>query len=128
MTEDTDVEVYCGAQLRVIAVRDGSGRCHGEEFLRTLRAKHPRAYTELKVRIQRLADTGELRNTEQFRRIQGAGEPPVYEIKAHDGPGWRLYAIRDGAAWYVTHGCKKPKDKQVANEAERARRIYRGKA
>jgi putative component of toxin-antitoxin plasmid stabilization module len=54
------------------------------------------------------------------------GQPEVWEFKAHDGPGWRLYAIRWRGDWVVTHGRKKPPDRRVAAEAAKARMLYAG--
>lgn len=72
----------------------------------------------------RLAEVGWLRSPEFMRRLQVPGEPPVEEIKAHSGPGYRLYVIKEGINWVATHGRKKPKDRRVKREAERSRQIY----
>lgn len=50
----------------------------------------------------------------------------VFELKVHQGPGWRLYAIRYGNRWYLTHGRKKPKDKRVNAEVAKAISIFAG--
>jgi len=89
-----------------------------------LRNKQPRARAQFRAALERLGDTGTLRNPDVLRRIQAEGEPPVYEVKAHDGPGWRLYGVPVGDTWYFTHGRKKPKDNAVSAEAKKARRIY----
>ncbi|HVF20748.1 MAG TPA: hypothetical protein VNA14_10945 [Mycobacteriales bacterium] len=124
MTEDTDVELCHGAQRRIVAVRAAGGLCHAEDFLNGLRERQKRAYVQFTVRLSKLAEVGWLRNPEDVRPVEDGESPTVWEIKAHDGPGWRLYGIQDGDTWYLTHGRKKPGDRRVASEAAKARQIY----
>jgi putative component of toxin-antitoxin plasmid stabilization module len=79
---------------------------------------------QFKARFEAIAAVGTLRTPEMGRWIEGSGKPKIFEIKVDHGPGYRLYAIRHGKDWFVTHGSKKPKDRRVAHEAERARDIY----
>jgi hypothetical protein len=63
-------------------------------------------------------------NIEQFRQLHVSGRPVVYELKVHEPAALRLYVVRHGEDWAATHGRKKPKDKNVAKEVERARDLY----
>lgn len=62
-----------------------------------------------------------LRIPQSYRILTSKGLPRVSEFKVGCGPGYRLYAIVSGNHIFVTHGAKKPKDKLVADEIDRAR-------
>lgn len=102
-------------------MRVASGECPAEDFLAGLDSQ---AQTQFKARFEQLTSVGYLRNPDQYRRLEVKGEPMVYEIKAHCGPGWRLYVVQVGKTWIATHGCQKPKDRRVPNEVEKARKIF----
>lgn len=108
-----------GDVCTIVAVVVG-GRCPTTSFLAELDV---RARAQLHQALVRLAMTGRLRNPEEFRPLMDGKRPVVYEVKAHHGPGFRVYAIRSGDYYLVTHGRKKPKDGQVKLEISRARRI-----
>jgi putative component of toxin-antitoxin plasmid stabilization module len=98
------------------------GTCPSEVFLTKLGAPEQTAF---RARLERLTTVGYLRSPEQFRRLNVPGEPSVSEIKVDKGPGWRLYVVTITGEWVATHGGKKPKDKRVPAEADKARQIFR---
>jgi putative component of toxin-antitoxin plasmid stabilization module len=122
LTEDRDyVVLQTGSRSRVLGIRRSDRTCPAEQFLAEL---EPRAQAEFKARLERLTEAGWLKSPNLMRRLEVPGAPPVYEVKAHSGPGWRLYVIKRGVDWVATHGRRKPSDRKVRQEAERAREIY----
>lgn len=117
----------CGEPLQggprgtIWAVELKDGACPADDFLKSLET---RARAQFKARFEALSQTGTLRTPDFMRVLQVTGSPKVYEIKVDHGPGWRLYLIRLGTSWYATHGCKKPKDRTVAKEAEKSRVVF----
>lgn len=123
MTENEDVVLAQGRALRILAARLSDGECPALEFLDKL---GPRPRAQFRALLERMAEEGRILGEERFRKLEGRtlqGQPEVWEFKAHDGPGWRLYAVRSRGNWLVTHGCRKPRDRRVATEIVRARRI-----
>lgn len=110
-----------GPKGAIWAVELEGGSCPAEDFLKSLER---RAQAQFMARFEALSQTGTLRTPDFMRVLQVPGSPKVYEIKVNHGPGWRLYLIRLGTSWYATHGCKKPKDRKVAKEAEKARDVF----
>lgn len=110
-----------GDRGEVIALELPDTTCPAEEFLSGLGSR-PQA--QFKAALQRLTQAGWLRSPERMRLLEVGGEPKVWEIKAHDGPGYRLYVIRRQTTWVATHGSRKPSDKRVPNEVRRARELY----
>lgn len=79
---------------------------------------------QFKAALDRLADVGFLRTTERMRKINDSGDPPVFEVKVHVGPGYRLYCIQRNRRYYATHGGPKVSRRQLMNEVKRAREIF----
>lgn len=98
-----------------------NGTCPAEEFLAGL---DTRPQAKFKALLERLTVVGWLRSPELFRDLEVAGEPKVWEVKAHTSPGFRLYLIRSGSDWLATHGGPKPSDRRLKVEVRRARTIY----
>lgn len=98
-----------------------NGTCPAEEFLAGLDA---RALAQIDARLGRLTEVGWLRSPDLFRELKVAGQPKVWEVKAHAGRGHRLYLIRHGTDWIATHGGPKPPDRRVTAEVRRSRDIY----
>lgn len=121
MSKVGGVELHRGPRGVIIGVRTSEGACPAEKFLAGLDARGQAKFGAL---FERLTTVGFLRSPELMRDIQDGRQPKVWEIKAHVGPGWRLYVIQDENRWCATHGCKKPKDSRVPVEANRARKIY----
>jgi len=106
---------------RIWGVRRSTGVCEAKEFYDGLPL---RARLDFKKIMSRLTEFGRIANKEMFRRLEVTGHPTVWEMKSHEGPGYRIFCIQDGLDWWATHGRKKPKDKQVSNEVSRAREIF----
>lgn len=95
--------------------------CSAGYFLAGLDAK---ARARFQALMNMKAKTGVLRVPDNYRQLQDKGTPKVCEFKVHLGPGYRLYAVPVGKHIYVTHGGKKPKDRLVGAEIEKARRAF----
>jgi hypothetical protein len=106
---------------RVLGVTLEDGTCPALEFLGSLQLQPRQPFKALAIR---LCAHGTLMNEDHFRRLVLSGGPPVYEFKVHVGPGWRLYVVQGGPCWYVTHGRRKPSDRKVRAEADKAREYF----
>lgn len=94
------------------------GSCPAGEFFDGLDA---RAKAKMSGVMERLAAVGKIANSEAMHKVSSPGSA-VYELKVHDGPGYRMYGCYRGKnRFLVTHGRKKPSNKEVAGEAKRAR-------
>jgi putative component of toxin-antitoxin plasmid stabilization module len=83
--------------------------------------------------FRRIGDHGMIRNDEKFRpnigsvtcaQLRPVEKFPVAEFKIGIGPGYRVFAVLEGRTFVLSHGCRKPKPKQLPNEVDRAGRIY----
>lgn len=63
-------------------------------------------------------DHGPIHNDRKSRHL-GDG---VYEFKADQGPGWRLYYFNSGKRTIVTHGSQK-RNRRLSQEIERVKAI-----
>ena len=70
----------------------------------------------LGVLFRRMADTGEIHNPQQFKKIKDK----IYEFKRYQT---RLGCFQVGDRWRLTHGFIKKTDKWPKREIERATRI-----
>jgi putative component of toxin-antitoxin plasmid stabilization module len=104
-----------------LGVRRSTGVCEVKEFYDAL---PPKARVDFKKIMSRLTEFGRITNKEMFRSLDVPGQPKVWEMKSHEGPGYRIFCIRDGLDWWATHGRKKPKDKQIPNEVSKAREVF----
>lgn len=109
----------------VLAVGDaltiyGIARDGGSDVGDWLRGLEMQAQVQFRARMRKLSSAGRLRSPHEWRHL-GDG---VYELKVDAGPGYRLYALRDGSDWTCTHGTKKPKPKKVQAEVARAIQIF----
>lgn len=107
-----------GERGQVVGVELPDGTCPAEAFLAGL-GERPQA--QFKAALERLTQVGWLRSPDVMRDLEVPGEPKIWEIKVHYGPGYRLYVVRRQTDWIATHGGTKPKNKRVAAEAKRAR-------
>lgn len=109
-----------GDHGQVVGCELHDGSCPAEEFPAGLETR-PQA--QFKAALERLTQVGWLRNPELMRELQVPGEPPIWEIKAHAGRGFRLYVVRRQTDWIATHGGPKPPDRRVPAQVRRARTI-----
>ncbi|MEU4711142.1 hypothetical protein AB0G00_32425 [Nocardia salmonicida] len=109
-----------GKGLTVYGIVNDRGECEAKLWLAAL---PPVAKVQFRARLERLADQGFLRATEEWRQLECPGNPPVHEIKVRSG--YRLYMVRHGKHWVSTHGAKKPKDKKVCQQAETTRETWK---
>lgn len=121
MTSSDEMVFYEGPRHRVVGLVR-KGKCEVDEYLRDLPTK-TRAH--LRASFRMLCTSGRLRTPERFREIKGLDPPPVYEFKAPGGPGIRLYAVRIGNDYVITHGRSKPKDKLVKSEGLKTQRLIK---
>lgn len=123
MTQGGLVPVFSGSDVVLLVT---GGRDDAESFLLSC---EKRVQSRFRRYLERLRDGHLLQSPEFIRHLEtvDAGSckgAQVFELKVHEGPGWRLYIIRFGDKWYVTHGRKKPKDKLVAQEVAKSIAIF----
>jgi hypothetical protein len=121
-TQPDEVVLAEGPKGRVIGLALPTGTCLAREFLAGLGSREQARFAAL---LERLTLIGYLRAPEEMRRLEVSGDPAVYEIKAHTGPGFRLYVVHGHRQWVATHGSKKLKDKAVPGEVARGRAMYK---
>ncbi|MGV0618180.1 hypothetical protein ABQE58_25130 [Mycolicibacterium elephantis] len=108
-----------GAALTLYAVVGKDGVCDVHRWLEDL-ATQPQV--QFQARFERLCEVGHLRSPDEMHPLECPGAPKVHVIKVRSG--FRLYAVREGTDWVATHGKKKPKDKHVCREADKARELF----
>lgn len=96
-----------GAWGRVVFLRHSDGSVPGKEYFEGL---PPKGRAQLRVAAEHLAAVGAVANPERFHKIHHKGQPVVFEIKVHDGPGHRFYCIQQGRLWVISHATKKPRN------------------
>lgn len=114
------VELASGPRGVIMGVRLSNGECPSRTFLAKLDIK---SQTQFQARFEQLTAVGYLRNPDQYRPLQVQGDPRVCEIKTQSG--CRLYVIQVGQKWIATHGRRKPKDRKVPAEVDKARKIFK---
>ncbi|WP_169053864.1 hypothetical protein [Agromyces sp. H66] len=99
-------------------VRRGNGDSDALQFIQSLDKRYQARF---KRYFERLRDGHQIQSPEHIRRLNDGSEPAVHELKADK---YRLYLIRVGSRWFVTHGRPKPNDNQVTKETQKARAIF----
>lgn len=112
--------VYEGSALTVYGAVNVDDECLVSSWLAELDLQ---TKTQFRSRLNRLTSVGYLRSPEEMRILQCPGEPPVHEIKTRSG--YRMYVVKNDPHWVATHGTKKPPDRRVCGEAQRARDIWK---
>jgi hypothetical protein len=102
-----------GTALSVLYAVGSDGASPAKEFVELQEIKDQR---KLAVLFQRMADVGELRNREKFKKVEG----DIWEFKSHQ---LRILCFRDGPNWILTNGFLKKKDQIPPSELDRAQRI-----
>lgn len=92
---------------------DPSGKLQAKTFLESLTDAEYRSVMSL---IHRLASTGKIQNTEQFRKEEGK----IFAIKRHQ---IRVGCFQMARVWYQTHGFTKKQNKWPKSELTRASEI-----
>lgn len=84
-----------------------------------MKKKDPRAWTKLQLLIERLKTNTQLPDT-RFRPL-GDG---VFELKVHEGRGYRCFGFQLGEDYYLTHLERKRKsDRWVQSQIEATQAI-----
>lgn len=104
---------YAGRELTIVLAITRNKRCPAGEFLEGLNRKD---LAEVEALLMRLADRGQIRNTEQFRKE--AGE--IWALKAGQV---RIACFRVREYLVLTHGFMKKQQKWPDEQLERAKRI-----
>jgi Phage derived protein Gp49-like (DUF891) len=114
-----DQVVVRGPSRKVAYAVDASGNMPARDFLSMTKGKRAPTAQEkagLYHLFQVMASHGEIRNKQQFKKVQGE----IYGFKKYQA---RIAAFQVGDVWYLTHGFKKKQDKWSPSEISRAERI-----
>lgn len=113
----SEIVYYKGKCLTVVFAQKQNGTCPAKDFLD---AVGPPDWGKLDRIIKRLADTGKIYNTQQFRKI----ETLIYEVK---GGSKRLAGYFKAGYFVLTHGFEKrgggKSDKFPSSEKQKAYNI-----
>ena len=114
MSKDADsIVVVRGNQRTIEYAVCANGSMPAKEFVEGLDESEQR---RLDVLFRRMADTGKVFNTEQFKQVKDK----IYEFKRYQT---RVGCFQIGMRWILTHGFVKKGDRWRASEIERAERI-----
>ncbi len=90
-----------------------NGSMPAKEFVESLSQGEQ---TKLAVLFKRMADTGEIRNKEQYKKVEG----DIWEFKRHQV---RVMCFQVRKRVILTHGFRKKANRTPRSEIERAKRI-----
>lgn len=96
------------------------------EFIQSLQLRDQakfRKYFEFLRYGHHIKSPENMRHIKEVRDPTG-GNAQVHELKVHSGGGLRLYLVAHEGRWYATHGRKKPKDREVPKEAQKALNLF----
>lgn len=113
------VEILDGCDS-ILGIERYPGRCDAVEFIGSLAPRYQARYQRL---LEYLRDGRRIKNPENRRDLDNQNGHLLIELKVDV---YRLYLIQDGRFWFLTHGRKKPTNRQVAREIDKARRIHAG--
>jgi phage-related protein len=126
MTEHNVSPVFDGQDV-VYTICEHGKKDQADEFLRTL---DQQSQAKFQRYLERLRDGHHVKSPENMRHISAADPrgqgAEVHELKVHRDGGLRLYMVKFNGRWYLTHGTKKVKDRNVPAEAQKAFRIFWG--
>ena len=119
-----------GGQRRIVFARIANGSEPAKQFYDSLSDHDKNCFDALFIWI---CEHGSIKNDTKFHPKVGeitcvrngtTKGAIVAEFKSHSGPGYRIFAVLEGDAYVLTHGCKKPKAKQFGAEISKAQRYY----
>lgn len=113
-----------GGSLRVEAWVSEFGDCPLIEFLEELLRGNPEAVAAFRVAVEKIHLTGRFPMSPEKVRLLNPKRHGIWELKIHKGPGYRFFFFRHGESRIVfTHGAKKPPERRVVVEVEKAVQI-----
>jgi len=115
-TDDIIVKGPCAA---VAYARRLNGKRPAHDYIEKLEKEKQ---AKLAKRFTTMAQTGEIWNEEQFKKL-GGKSGRIYEFKVH--PKVRVPCFQLGRTWFLTHGFDKEKGKTPPREIERAEQIMK---
>jgi len=118
------VPLKCTGEKYQVAylITDGE-KCEARDFMEMLKRKYPRDYKALIVIMNRLAENGEIRDTEKMKAI--AGFEGVWELKTRKVKPFRVYGFweKRWGIFIITHGSERHKKATKRNaEFEKTQR------
>lgn len=107
---------YVGAKKRIEYAVDRSGQSPGLEFYAMLDDRNKAKFNAF---FQRMGEHGEIKNREQFKKIEGTDfwEFKWFQIRM-------VCRFRPGGVVLISHGFEKKKDRIPDAEIQRAQRIF----
>ena len=107
-----------GAWGRVVWAVEASGRRPAQEFFEQLSDE---AAAKVQALFERLAEHGQIKNTEHFKKLETRKGHAIWEFKRHQ---IRLLGrFGPGRQFLVAHGLKKKRDKHRSTDLDRTARI-----
>jgi hypothetical protein len=102
----------------VLGIVRRNGECDATDFIDHIERKFQARYQRW---FEYLRDGNRIKNPENLKHLRTTTKGVVWELK---GDAYRLYMIEYEGVWYVAHGVRKLKDKQVNAEIEKALDLF----
>ena len=116
MSKDADSTIVVRGNQRTIEYATcANGSMPAKEFIEGLSERDQRKILAL---FRRMADKGNVPNTEQFKLVEGK----IFEFKKQQ---IRVFCFRKDDRWLLTNGYKKKRDKLDRSEIDRTQRVMR---
>lgn len=110
--------IIARGRLVIAFAMAANGRCPARDFLES-RDPSDKDKSKLYRLFETMATHGEIRNTENFKKLEHRRE--VHEFKGHKA---RIFAFRQGKQWFLTSGVVKKKDAHRPADIDSAERIW----
>jgi putative component of toxin-antitoxin plasmid stabilization module len=113
-----------GEKCQVAFLITDEEKCEACNFMEMLRRKYPADHKAMITIMKRLANYGEVRNTEKMKAVKGF--PGVWEMKSRKAKAFRLYGFWSKVGIYIiTHGSEKHNSQVRRNDEYKKTQRYK---
>ena len=105
-----------GPMKTVVAAVRSNEKSPARDFLESLWQRDRPAFTKFRALFEKIAKTGLIRNTTQFRKEEG-------DIWSFKHGQCRIACFQDGRCWVLTHGFEKKRGRWRKEDLKKAENI-----